>query len=51
MLSPPITRRLMDVVVDYEDSVLGGERVLANGLKQDFSRVGLEHYGPGDTYE
>jgi len=41
MLSPPITRRLMDAVVVYEDSVLGGQQVLANGLKQDFSRVGL----------
>lgn len=41
LLSPPITGRLIDLAVAYEDSALGGERVLANGLKQDFSRQGL----------
>ncbi len=41
LLSPPIAERLIARAVAYEDSALAGERVLANGLKQDFSRQGL----------
>jgi hypothetical protein len=41
LLSPPITGRLIALAAAYEDSALAGERVLANGLKQDFSRQGL----------
>lgn len=41
LLAPPITAQLMNLVIAYEDSVLGGERVLVNGLKQDFARQGL----------
>lgn len=41
LLSPPITGRLIDLATAYEDSALAGERVLANGLKQDFSRQSL----------
>ena len=41
LLAPPITERLLKLVTAYEDSALGGERVLVNGLKQDFARQGL----------
>ena len=41
LLAPPITARLMGMVAAYEDSALGGRQMLANGLKQDFSRQGL----------
>ena len=41
LLSPPITDRLLALATAYEDSVLGGVRMLANGLKQDFARQGL----------
>ena len=41
LLAPPITPRLMELVVAYEDSALGGQRMLVNGLKQDFARQGL----------
>ncbi len=41
LLPPPITERLLKLVTAYEDSALGGKRVLVNGLKQDFARQGL----------
>ena len=41
LLAPPITERLLKLVTAYEDSALGGKRVLVNGLKQDFARQGL----------
>lgn len=41
LLAPPITDRLLKRVTAYEDSALGGQRVLVNGLKQDFAREGL----------
>jgi len=41
LLAPPLTQRLMGIAAAYEDSVLGGRRLLANGLKQDLSRQGL----------
>ncbi len=41
LLAPPITERLLKLVTEYEDSALGGQRVLVNGLKQDFARQGL----------
>ena len=41
LLAPPITDRLLTRVTAYEDSALGGQRVLVNGLKQDFAREGL----------
>ena len=41
LLAPPITERLLKLVTAYEDSALGGQRVLVNGLKQDFARQGL----------
>jgi hypothetical protein len=41
LLAPPITARFMGMVAAYEDSALGGRKMLANGLKQDFSRQGL----------
>ena len=41
LLTPPITTRLMQWVRAYEDSVFGGARMMANGLKPDFSRQGL----------
>ena len=41
LLAPPITRRLIHRAEVYEDSLLGGRRILANGLKQDFARQGL----------
>ncbi len=40
-LLAPITERLLKLVTAYEDSALGGKRVLVNGLKQDFARQGL----------
>ena len=40
-LLAPITERLLRLVTAYEDSALGGKRVLVNGLKQDFARQGL----------
>ena len=45
LLAPPITERLLKLVTAYEDSALGGERVLVNGLKQDFARQGLGGMG------
>ena len=45
LLAPPITDRLLKLVTAYEDSALGGERVLVNGLKQDFARQGLGGMG------
>ena len=45
LLVPPITERLLRLVTAYEDSALGGERVLVNGLKQDFARQGLGGMG------
>lgn len=39
--TPPILDRLLNLTVDYEDRVLGGEKILSNGLKQDLSRQGL----------
>ena len=45
LLAPPITERLLRLVTAYEDSALGGERVLVNGLKQDFARQGLGGMG------
>ena len=41
LLAPPITGRLMDRARVFEDSLRLGRRVLANGLKQDFSRQSL----------
>ena len=41
LLAPPITGRLMDLARAFEDSLRLGRRVLANGLKQDFSRQSL----------
>ena len=41
LLAPPITGRLMRLATAYEDSVLGGRRMLGNGLRQDLSRLGL----------
>ena len=41
LLTPPITDRLLALATAYEDSALGGVRMLANGLKQDFARQGL----------
>ena len=41
LLAPPITDRLLKLVTAYEDSALGGKRVLVNGLRQDFARQGL----------
>ena len=41
LLAPPITSRLMEFAAAYEDSALGGRRMLVNGLKQDFARQGL----------
>ena len=40
-LLAPVTERLLRLVTAYEDSALGGKRVLVNGLKQDFARQGL----------
>ena len=45
LLAPPITERLLRLVTAYEDSALGGKRVLVNGLKQDFARQGLGGMG------
>ena len=45
LLAPPITERLLKLVTAYENSALGGERVLVNGLKQDFARQGLGGMG------
>ena len=45
LLAPPITDRLLKQVTAYEDSALGGKRVLVNGLKQDFARQGLGGMG------
>ena len=45
LLPPPITERLLKLVTAYEDSALGGKRVLVNGLKQDFARQGLGGMG------
>ena len=45
LLAPPITDRLLKLVTAYEDSALGGKRVLVNGLKQDFARQGLGGMG------
>ena len=45
LLAPPITERLLKLVTAYEDSALGGKRVLVNGLKQDFARQGLGGMG------
>ena len=39
--TPPILDRLLNLTVDYEDRVLGGEKILSNSLKQDLSRQGL----------
>ncbi|MBT4139575.1 MAG: hypothetical protein HOE48_16760, partial [Candidatus Latescibacteria bacterium] len=39
--TPPILGQLLDLTVDYEDRVLGGEKILSNSLKQDLSRQGL----------
>jgi hypothetical protein len=39
--TPPILDRLLDLTVGYEDRVLGGQKILSNGLKQDLSRQGL----------
>ncbi len=41
LMTPPLTRRLIELAAAYEDTVLGGRRMLANGLKQDLSRQGL----------
>ena len=41
LLAPPITGRLMRLAAAYEDSALGGRRMLGNGLRQDLSRLGL----------
>ena len=38
---PPLLNRLMALTTEYEDSVLGGRKILANGLKQDLSRQGI----------
>jgi hypothetical protein len=40
-LTPPITVRLMKLVEAFEDSVLGGRQMVANGLRQDLTRMGL----------
>ena len=45
LLAPPITERLLRLVTAYEDSALGGNQVLVNGLKQDFARQGLGGMG------
>ncbi len=39
--TPPLLDRLLNLTVDYEDRVLGGQKILSNGLKQDLSRQGL----------
>ncbi len=49
LIAPPLTERLMGLAVAYEDSVLGGRRILGNGLRQDLSRLdlgGLPHVLP-----
>ncbi len=52
LLAPPVTSHILELAGAYEDSVLGGERLLANGLKQDLSRQdlgGLTHTIPLDA--
>ncbi len=41
LLAPPITARLIGFAAAYEDAVLDGRPMLANGLKQDVSRQAL----------
>ena len=41
LIAPPISARLMDLAIAYEDSALGGRRALVNGLRQDLSRRSL----------
>ena len=41
LLAPPITNRLINLAQAYEDSVADGLPILANGLKQDYTRQGL----------
>ena len=45
LLAPPITERLLKLVMAYEDSALGGKPMLVNGLRQDFARQGLGGLG------
>ena len=39
--TPPINTSLMIMAGAYEDTVLGGRKILANGLKKDLKRQGL----------
>ena len=39
--TPPLLDRLIGLTEAYENRVLGGEKMLSNGLKQDLSRQGL----------
>jgi hypothetical protein len=41
LLAPPLTTSIMDLAAAYEDSALGSQRILANGLKLDLSRQSL----------
>lgn len=39
--NPPILDRLFDLTAAYETGVLGGRKMLANGVRQDLSRQGI----------
>ena len=39
--NPPMMNRLLDLVAVYENDVLGGRKILANGIQQDLSRQGI----------
>ncbi|MBT7863370.1 MAG: ABC transporter permease [Gemmatimonadetes bacterium] len=41
LIAPPISKRLMRLATAYEDSAMGGRKMLGNGLRQDLSRLGL----------